>query len=63
LTEARRRVAARIDELAEQPGPPDARPLTGVPGVLRVRERDFRVLDEVADDVLEVLVIRDRREV
>jgi mRNA interferase RelE/StbE len=56
--EARRRVAVRIDELAEQPRPPDARPLSGVPGVLRIRVGDFRVLYEVADDVLEVLVIR-----
>ncbi len=56
--EAQRRVAARIDELAEDPRPADARPLSGVAGVMRIREGDYRVLYEVADAVLEVLVIR-----
>ncbi len=53
----RRRVAASIDKLAVQPRPSGAVALTGRPGVLRIRSGDYRILYEVRDDQLIVLVI------
>jgi mRNA interferase RelE/StbE len=53
-----RRIARRIDRLAQDPRPPDARPLKGEPvGVSRVRVGDWRILYRVEDEVLTVLVI------
>lgn len=54
---ARRRVAASIDNLASQPRPSGAIALTGQPGVLRIRVGDYRILYEIRDDQLVVLVI------
>jgi mRNA interferase RelE/StbE len=67
----RRRVAACIDDLATQPRPPGATELKGRPGVLRVRAGDYRVLNEVTDQQLVILLVdigprigrRDRLEV
>lgn len=53
----RRRVAASIDKLAMQPRPSGAVALTGRPGVLRIRSGDYRILYEIRDDQLIVLVI------
>lgn len=53
-----RRVVRRIDRLAEEPRPPDARALTGEPaGILRIRVGDWRVLYRIEDDVLTIAVI------
>lgn len=54
---ARRRVQAAIDLLSEEPRPPGARKLVGGSGELRVRTGDYRIVYEVEDDVLLVLVI------
>jgi mRNA interferase RelE/StbE len=54
----RRRVARRIDRLAIDPRPPDAMTLKGEPvGVLRVRVGDWRLLYQVDDGQLTVLVV------
>jgi len=53
----RRRVAARIDELAAEPRPKGVVEVKGRPGVLRIRAGDYRVLYEVRDQQLVVLVI------
>lgn len=63
---AQARVRAAIDLLAENPRPPAAQPLKGQPrGTYRVRTGDYRVIYEVHDDRLLVMVIRlgHRREV
>ena len=53
-----------VDALAENPRPPGAVPLKGT-AFMRVRVRDYRVVYEVRDDVLMVLVVRvgHRREI
>jgi mRNA interferase RelE/StbE len=52
-----KRVSAVIDTLAADPRPPGVKALTGMTGVLRVRVGDYRILYEVHDDRLAVLVI------
>ena len=54
---ARRRVQAAIELLADQPRPSGAKKLVGGAGEWRVRTGDFRVVYEVYDDVLLVLVV------
>lgn len=54
---ARRRVQAAIELLADQPRPPGATKLVGGAGEWRVRTGDFRVVYEIHDDVLLVLVV------
>lgn len=54
---ARRRVHAAIDLLAEEPRSPGARTLVGGSGELRVRIGDHRIVYQVEDDVLLVLVL------
>jgi mRNA interferase RelE/StbE len=63
---ARRRVQAVIDLLADDPRPPAGKAMAGQPfGTYRVRTGDYRVVYEIHDDRLVVLVIRigHRREV
>ena len=59
------RIRAAIDLLAEQPRPPDSVALSGEHSVYRVRVGDYRILHEIVDTRLLILVIRvgHRREV
>ena len=61
----RRRIAARIDALASNPRPAGVKLLAGPERLWRLRVGDFRIIYQVADEVLRVLVIRigHRREV
>ena len=54
----RRRVQAAIDLLAEDPRPPGARQLVGGAGEWRVRTGDFRIIYDIRDGELLVLVIK-----
>lgn len=54
----KRRIAAAIDGLAINPRPPGCVKLAGEDAVWRVRVGDYRVLYEVNDNRLVVLVIR-----
>lgn len=54
---ARRRVQAAIELLAQEPRPAGAKKLVGGEGEWRVRTGDYRIVYEVHDDVLLVLVI------
>jgi mRNA interferase RelE/StbE len=60
-----KRIIAALDELAEDPRPPGVRALTGHQRWLRIRVGDWRVVYEVHDNELHVLVIAiaHRREV
>ena len=62
----RRRVAAKIAALADNPRPPGVVFLHGsLQGLYRIRSGDYRVIYQVHDDRLVVLVVRigNRREV
>ena len=52
------RIRAAIDLLADEPRPPGCVALTGEEAVYRVRVGDYRILYEVIDDRLVVLVVR-----
>lgn len=54
---ALRRVQAAIELLATEPRPPEARKLAGGEGQWRVRTGDHRVIYEIHDGVLLVLVV------
>ncbi len=54
---ARRRVQAAVELLAEQPRPSGAKKLVGGEGEWRVRTGDHRIVYQVRDDVLLVLVV------
>lgn len=61
----RKRVARVIDSLANNPRPREAKKLRGEKDLYRVRAGDYRVIYQVKDKILLVLVIRirHRREV
>jgi mRNA interferase RelE/StbE len=54
---ARRRVQGAIELLAENPRPRSAKKLVGGEGEWRVRTGSYRVVYEINDDVLLVLVV------
>ncbi len=56
--QSRRRIQATIDTLATNPRPPAATRLVGGAGEWRVRTGDYRVVYEIHDDVLLILVLR-----
>jgi len=53
-----RRVARKIDALAKDPRPKTARKLSGADAIYRTRAGDYRILYQIRDDVLLVLVVR-----
>lgn len=54
----RRRLLAAIDDLSQQPRPVGSVTLTGSPGWRRIRIGAHRVVYEVQDDILVVLILR-----
>ena len=54
---ARRRIQAAIELLADQPRPSGAKKLVGGDGEWRVRTGDYRIVHEIRDEVLLVLVV------
>jgi mRNA interferase RelE/StbE len=55
--DARRRIQAAIELLAETPRPPGAKKLSGSNGDWRVRTGDYRIIYEIRDAELIVLVV------
>lgn len=55
---ARRRIQAALELLAAEPRPPSATQLVGGAGEWRVRTGDYRIIYEIQDDILLVLVLR-----
>lgn len=55
--DARRRVQAAIELLAETPRPPGAKKLSGGSGDWRVRTGDYRIIYEIQDSRLVILVV------
>ena len=56
--QVRRRVQAAIDLLTTNPRPPKATQLVGGAGEWRVRTGDYRIIYEIHEDRLVVLVLR-----
>lgn len=54
---AQRRVQAAIELLADHPRPSGAKRLVGGDGEWRVRTGDYRIVYEIHDDVLLILVV------
>ena len=54
----RRRIARKIDRLADNPRPRGATALAGRLGLYRIRVGDYRVVYQVQDAALLVLVVR-----
>lgn len=63
--EIRKRIGRKIDELADEPRPPDAKVLQGSEGFLRVRVGDYRIVYTIREKALIVLIVRigHRREI
>lgn len=55
--DVQKRIDKRLLLLRDNPRPPGVKALTGEPGVFRLRVGDYRVLYEIHDDVLIVLVV------
>jgi mRNA interferase RelE/StbE len=56
-SQAQRRVQAAVELLADEPRPPGAKKLVGGGGEWRVRTGDYRIVYEIHDDVLRILVL------
>jgi mRNA interferase RelE/StbE len=54
--EAKRRIQAAVELLADDPRPPAAKKLTGRPE-WRVRTGDYRILYRIQDEILLVVVV------
>ncbi|MFI5116312.1 MAG: type II toxin-antitoxin system RelE/ParE family toxin [Terriglobales bacterium] len=54
----RLRIGARIEALADNPHPPGTRKMTGEEHAYRIRIGDYRVVYDVLEDVIVVLVLR-----
>lgn len=62
--QARRRIQAAVEVLAVDPRPPAATQLVGGRGEWRVRTGDYRIIYDIQDDELVVLVLAvGRREI
>jgi mRNA interferase RelE/StbE len=55
--EAQLRIARRLDALATDPRPSGCEKLAGVANLYRVRTGDYRIVYEVSDVVLVILVV------
>ena len=55
--QARRRIQAAVELLADDPRPSSAKKLVGGDGEWRVRTGDYRIVYEIHDQVLLVLVV------
>ncbi|HHT9135036.1 MAG TPA: type II toxin-antitoxin system RelE family toxin [Candidatus Avalokitesvara rifleensis] len=52
------RIKTRIDALANNPRPPDVKKLSGTESLYRIRVGDYRIIYEIQDRVLVVLVVK-----
>jgi len=53
----RGRIVARIQALADEPRPPGAEKLSGQERY-RVRQGDYRILNEIEDQILRIMVVK-----
>lgn len=55
--QVRRRIQGVLELLADDPRPPSATRLVGGSGEWRVRTGDYRIVYEIQDDILRILVL------
>ena len=55
-----RRITGKIDSLADNPRPPGVEKLTGSENSYRVRVGDYRILYQILDNIVLVIVVRIR---
>lgn len=55
-----RRISRKIDSLADNPRPPGVEKLSGGENSYRVRAGDYRILYDIRDEVLLVIIVRVR---
>jgi mRNA interferase RelE/StbE len=56
--QVRRRIQAALELLSDEPRPPAATPIVGGAGEWRVRTGDYRIVYEIHDNELLILVLR-----
>ncbi len=61
LVKIQRKISTKIEALASDPRPAGCRKLRGADDIYRVRVGDYRVLYQVSDDELLVLVVSVRK--
>ena len=52
-----KRILARIESLAEEPRPSDAKKLSGEEKY-RIRQGDYRIIYEIIDEIVTVIVVK-----
>ena len=55
---AQRRILASLEALAENPRPAGMKKLSGAPELYRIREGDYRIIYQIQEEVLLVLVVK-----
>ena len=55
--EIQKRISPAIDAVKDEPRPPGAEKITGIANTYRIRVGNYRVLYEIHDNVLVILVI------
>ncbi|MBI1318128.1 MAG: type II toxin-antitoxin system RelE/ParE family toxin [Candidatus Hydrogenedens sp.] len=53
-------VRCRIEGLADEPRPSGCKKLSGIQGVFRVRDGDYRILYEIEDEAIVIVILRVR---
>ncbi len=52
------RIRRAVDDLCTEPRPPGVKKLKGMDSLLRIRVGDYRILYEIRDEVLMVVIVR-----
>jgi mRNA interferase RelE/StbE len=56
--QTRKRIAAKVNALAKNPRPPGVEKLSGAESLCRIRVGDYRIIYEIQDQVLLILVVK-----
>ncbi len=56
--QVQKRIAIKVNALANNPRPPGVEKLSGVESLYRIRVGDYRIIYEIQDEVLVVLVVK-----
>ncbi|MGK7925846.1 MAG: type II toxin-antitoxin system RelE/ParE family toxin [Spirulina sp.] len=56
--EIQQRITTAISALADEPRPPGAKALQGLPGFLRIRVGKYRIIYQIEDKRLRILIVK-----